>query len=172
MVYQPQVDNNDQCKYAEALIRWHHAEQGMILPNVFIAIAEQSGLSIILGEWVVNEACRQLNQWNLGGYQLERLSINVSQKQFLHKDFVKTIKKALKIHNVKGQQLCIEITEHIIIENIEETLDIIAVLNKMSITISIDDFGTGYSSLTQLKQLPLGQLKIDRKLINTGLCGL
>jgi len=165
LYYQPQTDAKGKIISAEALIRWHHPERGVISPAQFIPIAEDSGLIIALGGWVLNQACWQMRQWLDQGMEMDHVSINVSSRQFRQADFVNTVDQALKHNKLDASRLCIELTEGIVINNIDDTVAKMRALKRMGIKISIDDFGTGYSSLAYLKQLPLNQLKIDQSFV-------
>ena len=163
--YQPQVNANGQCFSVEALVRWAHKEDGYILPDIFIPVAEESGLIIPLGNWIINEACRQLNEWSSFSNKISHIAINVSPRQFRQHEFIETIENAINKYHINPRQLTLELTERVVITNIEDTVNKMQALKSMGVGISIDDFGTGYSSLTYLKQLPLNQLKIDQSFI-------
>ena len=162
LVYQPQLDSAGHCHSAETLLRWHHANEGFIAPDIFIVTAEESGLILPLGEWVLEQACRQLRQWQKEGLRVEHLAINVSPRQFRQKDFANKLCRVIDKHDIDPSRLTLEITEGIVID---DTITKMAALKKIGFAIAIDDFGTGYSSLTYLKQLPLDQLKIDRSFV-------
>ncbi|WP_157619430.1 bifunctional diguanylate cyclase/phosphodiesterase [Psychromonas aquimarina] len=165
LMYQSQVDSQGICIGAEALIRWSHPQKGMLPPAEFIAIAEDSGLIIPLGTWVIDEACRQLKSWNDQKIKLEKISVNVSPKQFRHSNFIESVRGSIEKHQISASQLTLEITEGIVIDDIADTIDKMSILKSLGVRISIDDFGTGYSSLTYLKMLPLDQLKIDQSFV-------
>ena len=165
LVYQPQIDSAGRCHSAEALLRWQHAKEGFIAPDIFIVTAEESGLILPLGEWVLDQACAQLRQWLDDGLKLDHLAINVSPRQFRQKNIIDIICRAIEKHAIDPSLLTLEITEGIVIDNIDDTIAKMSALKKIGIGIAIDDFGTGYSSLTYLKQLPLDQLKIDRSFV-------
>ena len=165
LYYQPQIDIQGSTINPEALIRWQHPKRGLIAPADFIPVAEESGLIIPLGLWVLNQACSQMRKWLDQGLALHHVSVNVSSKQFRQADFVIQIKQALKKNNLLAKHLFIELTEGIVIDNINDTIEKMQALKKIGVKISIDDFGTGYSSLTYLKQLPLDQLKIDQSFV-------
>ncbi len=166
LYYQPQTDALGNITNAEALIRWNHDSKGLIAPDEFIPVAEETGLIIPLGNWVLNEACRQLREWLDLGLKLNHISINVSSKQFRKKNFIDDINQALCDHQIEASKLLIELTESIVIDNIQDTINKMQDLKEIGVKISIDDFGIGYSSLTYLKLLPLNQLKIDRSFIH------
>jgi len=159
--YQPQFDNDHKLIGAEALIRWHHPVKGMISPAEFIPVAEETSLILAISEWVLHEACSQLNQWS----NLPHLAINISPKQFRQPKFEEQIANSLAKHNVSSSRLMLEITEGSIIDDIEDSIIKLQSMQNLGINISIDDFGTGYSSLAYLKVLPLNQLKIDQSFV-------
>lgn len=150
---------------AEALLRWRRPEYGLISPAKFIPIIEDTGLIVPVGEWVLNQACLQLARWQKTGYNIERVSVNLSARQFQDHTLVEKISKALEVSNIKPEALVVELTETILIEDIERTLSILQAIKRMGIKISIDDFGTGYSSLSYLNKFPMHHLKIDRSFI-------
>jgi len=162
--YQPQWRNNNIIGY-EALVRWQHPEKGLLYPGVFIDIAEQSELIILLGEWVLKAACKQSKKWISQGYAPLPIAVNVSQKQFNHVGFVDFIQHLLKQENFDGKLLELEITESLLMENIDGVIEQLNIFRKMGIKLSIDDFGTGFSSLAYLKMLPVDQLKIDKSFV-------
>jgi diguanylate cyclase (GGDEF)-like protein/PAS domain S-box-containing protein len=166
LVYQPQIDiNTNEIVSAEALLRWFQPELGMISPIEFIPIAEETGMIIELGEWVLNQACRQNKIWQNAGYNPIRIAVNLSSIQFMQKDLVSTVSTALKDNDLNPRYLELEITESIIMRNINDTISTLNSFKEMDIGISVDDFGTGYSSLSYLKRLPLDTLKIDRSFV-------
>lgn len=165
LVYQPQVDINDTCLCAEALVRWTHPTKGLQVPGEFIAVAEESGLIIPLGNWVIDEACRQIRAWRNVEYVLEKVAVNVSPKQFRDSKFIDSVKKSVEKHKINPSQLTLEVTEGVVIDNVQNTIDKMQELKTFGVRISMDDFGTGYSSLMYLKKLPLDQLKIDQSFV-------
>ncbi len=165
LVFQPQITADGFCYGAEALLRWQHPEEGFIPPDTFISIAEESNLIVVLGEWVLREACRQLNNWNNLGIRLPHLAVNISPVQFKAENFVALVSKTVLDFDILAPQLMLEITEGVAIDNINDSINKMQELKQLGFVISLDDFGTGYSSLTYLKQLPLGQLKIDRSFV-------
>jgi len=165
LYYQPQIDQSSLSISSEALIRWQHPEHGLISPIDFIPIAEESGLIIPLGLWVLNQACKQMRSWLDDKLNIHHISVNVSSKQFRHRNFVTQVEQVLIEHKLQGSHLYIELTEGIVIDNINDTIKKMQALKTIGVKISIDDFGTGYSSLAYLKQLPLDQLKIDQSFI-------
>ena len=164
LYYQPQWQNNKVVGY-EALVRWQHPEKGLLYPEKFIDIAEQSELIIMIGEWVLKTACRQGNEWLVQGYDPLPIAVNVSQKQFNHVGFVGFIQNLLQQENFASELLELEITESLLMENTEEVIAQLNIFKSMGIKLSIDDFGTGFSSLSYLKILPIDQLKIDRSFV-------
>ncbi len=165
LFYQPQVDASGHVISAEALIRWLHPEKGYISPADFIPVAEETSLILPIGDWVLNEACRQIRRWQLSGFTLGHVAINVSARQFKQPDFIELVSNAITENNISAEQLVIELTESIVADDIHDTIQKMNALKELGIRISIDDFGTGYSSLSYLKQLPLDQLKIDQSFV-------
>lgn len=166
LYYQIQVDQNGAPVGAEALIRWLHPEKGLVSPAQFIPLAEESGLIVEIGRWVLTTACRQLKAWEAGDqFQNLVLSVNVSAKQFAQSNFVDEVTQILHTTGVKPGQLKLELTESMLAANIENTISKMQALKALGIKFSLDDFGTGFSSLTYLKRLPLDQLKIDQSFV-------
>jgi diguanylate cyclase (GGDEF)-like protein/PAS domain S-box-containing protein len=164
--YQPVVSlTSGRIVGLEALVRWQHAEKGLIMPGAFISVAEETGLILPLGEWVLHSASKQLKQWQKGGLPDLRMAVNVSARQFRERGLVTTIQQALSAADLNPHYLEIEITESIAMESAEVVVANLEALRSMSIGISIDDFGTGYSSLTYLKRYPINCLKIDRSFV-------
>ena len=166
--YQPQVNSNGEIIGAEALIRWQHPEQGMIPPNQFISVAEDTGLILDIGEWVLQEAARQVAEWHANdvcSQDMLRLAINVSARQFHQPDFVEQVLSIFRQAGVSTSCIELEVTESLLMSNIEEVVEKMHALRKHDIRISIDDFGTGYSCLSYLKQLPIDLLKIDQSFV-------
>ncbi|WP_409304851.1 EAL domain-containing protein [Peribacillus sp. SCS-155] len=166
LVYQPKyrVQTNEIIGM-EALIRWLHPELGIIPPNDFIPLAEETGLIVSIGKWVLKTACAQNKQWQDEGLPPLRVAVNISARQFQHEDIVKTVKEILKETQLKAEWLELEITESTIMKYGNETVKILKKLKSMGISVSIDDFGTGYSSLSYLKLFPVNGLKIDQSFI-------
>jgi diguanylate cyclase (GGDEF)-like protein/PAS domain S-box-containing protein len=163
LYYQMQVDVNHRPLGAEALLRWIHPERGLVLPSVFVPIAEESALILEIGHWVLDTACRQLSIWSECNQTRDlTLAVNVSAKQFAVPDFVDQVANVLKTHNVNPARLKLELTESILLEDMAATVQKMHALKSLGVTLAIDDFGIGYSSLSYLKQLPLDQLKIDQ----------
>ncbi len=165
LYYQSQVDVDGKLLSAEALVRWNHPEKGIISPLDFIPIAEETGLIIPIGTWVLHEACRQIKKWSVEGLNFGHIAINVSSRQFQQHNFVDQVKQAIADAGILPSQLMIELTESILIENIHITVGKMQQLTEYGISISIDDFGTGYSSLAYLTKFPLSQLKVDQSFV-------
>ncbi|MBC8238311.1 MAG: EAL domain-containing protein [Helicobacteraceae bacterium] len=166
LLYQPQISMKDEkIVGVEALLRWNNKKSGLISPVEFIPIAENNGLIIPIGEWVIDQACEQLALWKDTPMQNLTLSINISAKQLLHQNLHSYIRKAITKNKINSSLLELEITESVVMENINETIEILMDLKTLGVTIAIDDFGTGYSSLSYLKKLPIDKLKIDREFI-------
>jgi len=164
--YQPKIDaRSGQVRGVEALLRWRHPQHGMVSPAVFIPIAERSGLIHGLGNWVIDEACRQMQAWADAGMRM-RVAINISVHQLRRGDLVARIEQALDRHHVGASQLMCEITESAVMDDVSGTLRTFEGLERIGVYLSIDDFGTGYSSLSYLRQLSAKQLKIDRSFVN------
>ncbi|MHB1246428.1 MAG: sensor domain-containing protein [Sulfuriferula sp.] len=167
LFYQAQVDNAGMIVGAEVLLRWQHPVQGMILPDDFIAIAEETGLIIAIGQWVMKSVCHQLKIWEQQpGKAHLHLAVNVSARQFLQAEFVKQIIDILNESKVDPARLTLELTESMVLSNITEAVNKMQALKKLGIKFAIDDFGTGHSSLSSLQKLPLDQLKIDQSFIH------
>ena len=149
----------------EALIRWRSAEFGILLPIKFIPIAENNGLIIQLGEWIIKTICKQTKLWSEMGLQIPRVAINVSGSQIAEANFVNTISMNLERFGITGQELEIELTESIFVKNSIQTSQKLNEIKSMGFSISIDDFGTGYSSLQYLKNFPHDRIKIDQSFI-------
>ncbi|WP_458238313.1 bifunctional diguanylate cyclase/phosphodiesterase, partial [Pseudomonas sp. P5_A2_2] len=163
LYYQPKFDAaNGRPVGAEALLRWEHPTQGMLLPDTFIELAEKTGLIIPIGEWVLNEACRQMREWYVSGYTDWRIAVNLSAIQFCHSGLVQSVAKALATHHLPANSLTLEITETTAMSDADASMRVLQELSEMGVDLSIDDFGTGYSSLMYLKRLPANELKIDR----------
>jgi diguanylate cyclase len=163
--YQPKVDGRrGQIRGVEALLRWNHPERGTVAPGVFIPIAERFGLIGRVGNWVIDEVCRQMQEWADDGVHM-RVAINLSVHQLREPDLVERIGAALERHHIEPSQLLCEITESVAMEDIKATQRAFDGLARIGVFLSIDDFGTGYSSLSYLRQLPARQLKIDRSFV-------
>jgi len=164
--YQPQINASTGVTGVEALIRWNHPERGMVFPGDFIDVAEESGLIIPMGEWVLQNGLMQLKKWQAEGLALGTLAINVSPKQFHQDSFVEYVKGLLNEMEMSGDLLELELTENILLDQTAETVSKIEALKEVGVLFSIDDFGTGYSSMAYLKQLPLDRLKIDKSFVS------
>ncbi len=166
LYYQPQVDRSGHVVGAEALLRWHLPNQGFISPSQFIPLAEDSGLIIPLGRWVLNAACQQIQKWSqIPSLSHVTVAVNVSARQFHQEDFVDQILLALSRNNVRPDRLKIELTENIMISDLGSVSSKMNQLKIAGVTFSLDDFGTGYSSLGYLKRLPFDQIKIDQSFV-------
>lgn len=167
LYYQVQKTHTGKTVGAETLIRWNHPSRGMVPPGDFIPVLEESGLIIPVGAWIVDTACAQLKAWerNPGGTSLT-LSVNVSANQFHQQEFVQLVRDAVGRHEINPGRLKLELTESIVLEDIESTVRVMNQLSDIGVHLSLDDFGTGYSSLQYLKHLPLDQLKIDQSFVN------
>lgn len=164
--YQPKLDlRTGAITGVEALLRWHHAERGWIPPDKFIPVAEETGMIIALGDWVIREACRQISAWASTPLAHLRIAANVSVQQFAREDLVDTILRTLLQHGVEPWQLELEITESLLMRSVDGTTRALQRLGAAGITLSIDDFGTGYSSLGYLRNFPVHALKIDRSFV-------
>lgn len=164
--YQPKVDlQTGQVVGAEVLLRWNHPQRGFVSPVEFIPLAEENGMIIEFGEWILRAACRQNKAWQSAGLPNIRVAVNVSARQFRDGRFVEILRQALGGSRLDPQFLTLELTENTIMENAQENLDTLHAIKEMGVKLSVDDFGTGYSSLSYLKQLPLDELKIDRSFI-------
>ncbi|WP_235953496.1 putative bifunctional diguanylate cyclase/phosphodiesterase [Noviherbaspirillum galbum] len=164
--YQPQLSTaTGQLAGIEALIRWRHPELGLVLPGTFITMAEQNGLIVPIGAWVLQEACRQGKAWHDAGWEFGHIAVNLSARQFASDDLLDTIRAALDKSGLPPSMLELEITESTIMQSPQEAISLLGKLRDMGVALSIDDFGTGYSSLASLKQYPLDSLKIDRSFV-------
>ncbi len=164
--YQPKMDlATGAIVGAEALLRWHHATRGWISPDTFIPVAEETGLIVALGDWVIREACRQLRSWTDQGFGHLTIAVNVSIQQFSREDFLESVLHELKHVSVKPQQMELEITESLLMRNVDDTTACMKRFRAAGMSLSIDDFGTGYSSLGYLRQFPVNALKIDRSFV-------
>ncbi|WP_176510795.1 putative bifunctional diguanylate cyclase/phosphodiesterase [Pseudomonas faucium] len=161
--YQPKFDAQACTPIgAEALLRWEHPQHGLLLPDRFIGLAEKTGLIIPIGEWVLDEACRQMRHWLDQGHEHWRMAVNLSAIQFCHAGLVDSVARALRENGLPANQLTLEITETTAMHDADASLTVLQRLSDMGVDLSIDDFGTGYSSLMYLKRLPANELKIDR----------
>jgi len=164
--YQPQVQANGRISGAEALVRWNHPERGMVSPAAFIPLAEETGLILPLGQWVLDTVCATLAEWADRPEMADlTIAVNVSARQFHHPDFVNHVFSTLARTRANPERLKLELTESLLVENVQEVIERMRALKARGISFSLDDFGTGYSSLSYLKQLPLEQLKIDQSFV-------
>ena len=160
--YQPLVDLSDnRITGMEALVRWRHPERGLVSPAVFIPLAEETGLIVSIGEWVLGQACRDAAAWPDG----ISVAVNVSPLQLRHRSFVQSVLGALASSGVKASRLELEITESVLLDDTEMNLETLHTLRKLGVRISMDDFGTGYSSISYLRRFPFDKIKIDRSFV-------
>lgn len=168
--YQPRVNTaTGRIVGVEALIRWQHPEKGIISPDAFIPLAEETGLIVPIGEWVLRTSCAQARAWRSAGLETMKVSVNISFRQFTHDNLPATIRSILQDTGLEPFCLELEITESLIMLDPEGAVIILNELKEMGISIAIDDFGTGYSSLSHLKRLPVDTLKVDKSFIR-GIC--
>ncbi|MEB0031561.1 EAL domain-containing protein, partial [Undibacterium sp. RTI2.1] len=165
--FQPQIKVDGSLMGAEALVRWEHPKRGLLPPLEFISLAEETGIIIQLGLFVLEESCRKIVEWqedfNIGEFSM---SVNVSARQIRHPDFVTQVSTILKRTQADPKRLKLELTESLLVDNLEDTISKMNLLKASGVGFSLDDFGTGYSSLSYLKRLPLDQLKIDKSFVN------
>ncbi|MEK1907506.1 MAG: EAL domain-containing protein, partial [Pseudomonas sp.] len=165
--YQPQMNSSGRVIGAEVLIRWQHPQRGLVPPIEFIGHAEKTGLIIPMGKWVLEQACAQLRSWTDDPlYRDIGLAVNISQNQFRQATFVADMLELIKAHNIEAHRLELELTETLIVQDMEDLVRKMAALAEHGVRFSLDDFGTGFSSLSHLKRLPLNTLKIDRSFIS------
>ncbi|HJW57633.1 MAG TPA: EAL domain-containing protein, partial [Burkholderiaceae bacterium] len=164
--YQPQVDlRTGRVVGVEALVRWHHPKLGNVPPSQFIAIAEECGMINPIGKWVLRTASHQARAWQQGGFGDLRMAVNISARQFAQPGLVKLVASVLNETQLPGHLLDIELTERLIMRNVEHTIETLNALRVLGVQLSIDDFGTGYSSLAYLKRFPINVLKIDQSFV-------
>ena len=162
LYYQAQTTLNNKIIGAEVLIRWQHPKHGLILPSDFIPLLEETGLILPIGYWALNTVCQQLKHWEYDERTKNlQIAVNVSAKQFHQTDFVEQVCEIIERYDINPDLLKLELTESLLLDNVEETINKMHTLRSMGIHFSMDDFGTGYSSLAYLTKLPLDQLKID-----------
>jgi diguanylate cyclase (GGDEF)-like protein len=165
--YQPKIDiATGRMNSVEALLRWRHPTRGIVGPLEFLPIAEETGLMLSIGEWVLREACRQARQWQREGLPFLRISVNISPIHFRQSKFLEIVRSALLDHDLEPQYLEIELTETTVMDHAENSVYILEELSRMGVIVSIDDFGTGYSSMSYLRRFPIDKLKIDRSFIS------
>lgn len=166
LFYQPQVDQDANLIGAEALLRWVHPNQYLVAPGEFIPLAEETGLILPIGQWVLDTACAQLKAWESDSRTQDlHMSVNVSARQFHQPDFVETVRQSLVSSSINPARLKLELTESVILDNVDLVIDRMHQLNALGVRFCLDDFGTGYSSLSYLKRLPLHQVKIDQSFV-------
>jgi predicted signal transduction protein with EAL and GGDEF domain/CheY-like chemotaxis protein len=164
--YQPQIDiRTGQIVGAEALLRWHHPQRGYISPQTFIPIAEDSGLILPIGEWVLERACRQAAEWRAAGLPRIPVAVNVSGVQFQRQDLTELVRRNLRSSGLEPSMLRIEITETVLVSARERAVSLLTQLRDLGVRLALDDFGTGYSSLSYLRSFPIDTLKIDRSFV-------
>ncbi|MBP7545539.1 MAG: EAL domain-containing protein, partial [Acidovorax sp.] len=167
LYHQPQVDGTGRIIGTEGLVRWQHPQRGLVSPRDFIGLAEDTGLILPLGQWVLETACQQLAQWAQKPECAHlTLSVNVSGKQLRQSDFVAQVLRTLERSGAPAQRLKLELTESVLLDNPQDTVTKMSALQAHGVGFSLDDFGTGYSSLAYLRQLPLDQLKIDQSFVH------
>jgi EAL domain-containing protein (putative c-di-GMP-specific phosphodiesterase class I) len=166
LYYQPQFDlRRGKIVGAEALLRWQHPDLGLVAPDRFLPVAEEAGLIVPIGEWVLREACQQAKQWQEAGHRALRISVNVASQQFQLPTLAALVREVLDEFNFEPMLLELEITESSLLNDVEATTNTLHELRDMGVRLAIDDFGTGYSSLAYLKRLPIDVLKIDQSFV-------
>jgi EAL domain-containing protein (putative c-di-GMP-specific phosphodiesterase class I) len=164
--YQPKVDlRSGRMVGAEALVRWNHPENGLMGPDSFIPVAEQTGLIVPLGQWVIDQACRTLRSFQELGIHDFAISVNLSLRQLRQRQFVQRVDDSLRRHGVSPGCLELEVTESLLMDRPDEAKEVLVQLKAIGVRLSIDDFGTGYSSLSQLQAFPVDHIKIDRSFL-------
>jgi diguanylate cyclase (GGDEF)-like protein len=164
--YQPKVNlKSGAITGAEALLRWQHPERGLTFPDHFVPIAEECGLIVQIGRWVLRESCRQAREWQDAGLPCKRVSVNVSAVEFRDKGFVEGVRAILAETGLEPCYLDLELTEGVLMDDVESTASVLQALKAMGVHLAVDDFGTGYSSLSYLRQFPIDVLKIDQSFI-------
>ena len=162
LAFQPQLSDNGTIVGAEALLRWENSDLGNVSPPEFIPIAEETGLILPIGQWVIEQSCQTINTLDEKGLLIPHIAVNISAKQFLQTGFVINLISTIEKYNIMPNRLMLEITESVFIKQMEVALESMNALKMNGFNLAIDDFGTGYSSLSYLKQLPFDQLKIDQ----------
>ncbi len=166
LCYQPRVDlKTGEILSAEALLRWKHPEHGLVSPTEFIPLLEETGLIVKIGEWVIKTACEQIQKWETIGLPSLRVAVNLSPRQFRQTDLIETLKNTLELSGISPTFLELEITESMLIENVDVAAETLSAAHDLGVHVSVDDFGTGYSSLSYLKRFRISTLKIDRSFI-------
>ncbi|MDD1622317.1 MAG: EAL domain-containing protein [Methylococcaceae bacterium] len=167
LYYQPQVElASGRVIGAEALLRWNRGDGDLVTPETFISVAEDSGLIVGIGEWVLETACRTAVKWNIGREEPLKMAVNLSTRQFQQQDLLATVKNVLLETGCKAQWLKLEITESLLLEDSREVIEVLNAFDEMGLALSIDDFGTGYSALSYLNRFPVRQIKIDRSFVS------
>ena len=167
LLYQPQLTLADGgIRRVEALLRWDSVEHGEVMPAQFIPLAEESGMIVAIGEWVLREACNTLADWHRAGFHDMTMAINVSAVQMLRSDLPRTVERILRETGVEARHLELELTESVLMANAELASERLQTFRKIGVSIAVDDFGTGYSSLAYLRRLPITTLKIDKAFID------
>jgi EAL domain-containing protein (putative c-di-GMP-specific phosphodiesterase class I) len=167
LVYLPKIDiSRNSIIGAEALLRWEHDTMGVICPSDFIPIAEDSGLIVTIGEWVIRTALAQLRLWHDAGFNRLTIAVNLSYAQLSRPGFVQTVREALRESGIDAGLAEFEITENVAMQNVDEVVATLGLLKDMGVSIALDDFGTGYSSLSYLRQLPVDSVKIDQSFVH------
>jgi diguanylate cyclase (GGDEF)-like protein/PAS domain S-box-containing protein len=170
LLYQPKVGIRASClRGCEALVRWQHPTKGLMAPDSFIPVAEESGMILALGEWILEEACRQAKTWEGLGPPSFRISVNVSARQFREENFVPKVREIFKKTGADPYRISLELTESMVLEDIPKALTIMGQLKELGISLQLDDFGTGFSNFNSLRQFKVDYLKIDRSFINDAL---
>jgi diguanylate cyclase (GGDEF)-like protein/PAS domain S-box-containing protein len=165
--YQPKVNlDTGEITGVEALIRWQHPDRGLLPPSQFVSIAEDCGLILQIGYWVLHEACRQARAWQDAGLSFNRISVNVSAVEFHDNDFVEGVRTILSETGLEARYLDLELTEGVLMDDVESTAAVLLELKRMGVHLAVDDFGTGYSSLSYLRQFPIDVLKIDKSFVH------
>jgi EAL domain-containing protein (putative c-di-GMP-specific phosphodiesterase class I) len=166
LLYQAQVGSDGRVSGVEALVRWQHPQRGMLPPTDFISLAEDTGLILPLGQWVLESACAQLTLWASWPEMAHlTVAVNVSVQQFLEADFVEKVMTVISQTGANPNRLKLELTESLLVENVGDIIEKMFALKAIGVSFSLDDFGTGYSSLSYLRRLPLDQLKIDKSFV-------
>jgi EAL domain-containing protein (putative c-di-GMP-specific phosphodiesterase class I) len=166
IVYQPQVGRDGELRGAEALLRWNHPELGLVRPNRFIPVAEESGLILSIGLWVFDEVCSRLAGWKRDGVANVPVSVNLSPVHFSQADLAETLERILAAHDVPASLLRLEVTESLLVKDVAATMALLSRLKALGLGLAVDDFGTGYSSLSYLQLLPIDELKIDQAFLH------
>jgi len=164
--YQPQIDTAGRVIGVEALLRWWHPQRGLVSPNEFVPLAESTGLILPIGRWILETSCVLIKNWESDACTRSlQVAVNVSARQFRQADFVEQVKRSLKASGANPARLKLELTESVLLKNVEDTIAKMLAIKRLGVAFSLDDFGTGYSSLSYLAQLPLDQLKIDQSFV-------